>query len=95
MALTKIFEQANDQHLRNVVVYGKAADSKIYEDSAYTTQVDQAVVEDAFAKGMLLVKAGDDYFVPIAISANKVLTVALTGSPAALAGTEWASKATE
>lgn len=93
--MKKIYEDANDQHVRNLVVFGKAADSKIYVDAEYETQATQAEVEEAFGKSMLLVKVGDNYFKPIAIAGNKVLTVALTGSPAALAGTEWAAAATE
>ena len=92
--MSKIFEDANDQHVRNIIVYGKTADHKLYTTSAKTTQVAQAVVEDAFAKGMLLVQEGDVFLVPIALDGNKVTTAALAGSPAAITGVEWTAKAT-
>lgn len=89
--MTKIFEDANDQHVRNVVVYGKTSDHKIYSDSEMKTQVAQTDIEEAFAKGMLLVKEGDTYLVPVGISANKITTVA-TGTTATTV--EWTAKAT-
>lgn len=93
--MTTNFIDAADKYVAARIVYGKAADSKIYLEAAYTNQAPQAEVEDAFLKGVLLVKVGDAYFKPVSISGNKVLTVALTGSPAALAGTEWTAKASE
>jgi len=93
--MSKIFEDANDQHVRNIIVYGKTSDYKLYTTSAKTTQVAQAVVEDAFAKGMLLVQEGDVLRVPIALNGNKVITAALAGSPAAITGVAWTAKATQ
>lgn len=94
MITNKVFDDARDKNVANFVVYGKAADSKLYYDSDYTTQVTQADVEDAFNKGRLIVMNSTTALVPIALSANKVLTASMAGSPAAITGTEWAAVAT-
>jgi hypothetical protein len=91
--MEKIFQDANDVHVTAVVVYGKAANSKLYEEAAYTNQVAQSVVEDAFLKGVLLVKVGDDFFRPVKVSGNKVTIAELAGSPAAATLTEYQAKA--
>lgn len=88
--MLKIFDDAKDKNVANFVVFGKAADSKIYEDEAYTTQAKQADVEDAFKKGRLVVMNGTTVLVPVALAANKVTTITGT-SPA---GTEWVALAT-
>ena len=90
--MSKIFEDANDQHVRNVIVYGKTSDHKLYTTSAKTTMVEQAVVEDAFKKGMLLVQEGDVLLLPIALDGNKVTTASIVSS--AITGVEWTAKAT-
>lgn len=70
--MVKIFDDAKDKNVANVVVYAKSADSKIYLESAYTTQVKQAELEDAFNKGRLIVMVGDVAAAPIYVNANKV-----------------------
>lgn len=94
MIANKIFDDARDKNVANFVVYGKAADSKLYYESTYTTQVKQADIEDAFNKGRLIIMNSTTALVPIALAGNKVTTAALAGSPAAIAGTEWAAEAT-
>lgn len=87
-----IYNDAKDEHVANFVAYGKAADSKLYYDAAYTTQVDAADAADAFAKGRLLVKTAAGTVAALGVTSSKVLTVAMSGSPAALTATEWAVK---
>ena len=91
--MDKVFQDAKDIHVTAVVVYGKSANSKLYEEAAYTNQVAQSVVEDAFLKGVLVVKVGDDYFRPVKVSGNKVTIAELSGSPAAATLTEYQAKA--
>lgn len=91
--MDKIYQDAIDVHVTAVVVYGKASDSKLYVESDYTTQVDQAVVEDAFLKGVLVVKVGTAFFRPVKVAANKVTIAELSGSPAAATLTEYSAKA--
>ena len=85
--MEKVYEQAKDLHIRNFVVYGKAADSKLYYESNYTTQVGKEVAEDAFKKGSLLIVDDGKYFIPVALNGTKVYTVN-AATTAAL--TEWA-----
>lgn len=85
------FINASDKNVANYVVYGKSADSKLYLESDYKTQVPVSVAKAAFEKGLLIIKNGDVVLVPVNMSTNKFLTVAL--SSGSLAGTEWLAKA--
>ena len=90
--MNKIFDDAKDKNVAKFVVYGKAADSKVYYDSAYTTQVTQADLEDAFKKGRLIVMNSTVALVPVALDANKVATIDVSGTT--VTGAEWAAVAT-
>lgn len=91
--MKKVFIDAVDKNVAAVIVFGKAADSKLYIDAAYTTQVEEAVVVDAFVKGTLLVVDGDATLKPVKIEGNKVLTLDYASST--LSATEWVAKAAE
>lgn len=85
-----VYEEANDQHSRALLVYGKSADTKLYYDAAYTEQV---TVDDAvkfFAMSSLVIDVGGVLYTPFSVNktTNKVLTV--TKSSTSLNGTEWA-----
>ena len=55
----KIYEDAKDLHVSGRVFYVKAADSKIYTDSATTTLAEGADVFSAYITGnLVLVNAG-------------------------------------
>lgn len=88
-----IFQDAKDKYVTAVVVYGKTSDSKLYVDADYSAQVEQAVVEDAFAKNVLLVKVGTASYRPVKVAANKVLVLDL--SQGSVAATEFSAKAAE
>lgn len=70
--MMKIFDDAKDKNVANIVVYAKSADNKIYLESAFTTQVKQAELEDAFNKGRLIVMVGTVATAPLYVNANKV-----------------------
>ena len=91
--MEKIFQDAKDKYVTAVIVYGKAADSKLYIDSNYSEQVTQEVVEDAFNKGVLMVKVGTASFRPVKVAANKVTVVDL--SSGSVTATEFSAKASE
>ncbi len=75
--MEKIYEQLKDLHIKTFIIYGKAADGKIYEEAAYTHQVKQADLEDMFMKGLVLVHVDTaTYCAPVKIAANKVYTLA-------------------
>lgn len=90
--MKKIFDDAKHKNVSAFVVFAKAADSKIYEDAAYTTQVKQADVEDAYNHGRLVVMNGDVALKPVALDANKVATIDVSGTT--VSGAEWAAVAT-
>lgn len=88
-----IFQDAKDKYVTAIVVYGKSADGKLYVDAEYSAQVEQAVVEDAFDKGVLMVKVGTASFRPVKVAANKVTVIdVVSGSVSA---TEFQAKAAE
>lgn len=77
--MNRIYEQAKDLHVRNNVVYGNT-DNKIYYDAAYTDQVTQPDLEDAFIKGALLIDDGTNKLVPVVLAGNIVKTIGESGS---------------
>lgn len=91
MAMTTIMEHADDQHVCTYVVYGKAADYKLYYESDYKTQVTKADAENAFKKGMLQIVESTTVLVPVVMTGTTVKTVA--GSSTAATLTDWAVKA--
>lgn len=88
MDFTRHYEGYGDQHVRAVVLYGKAADHKLYADAKYTMKVAAADIEDAFKKGMLLINDSTNLLRPVKFAANKVTTVDGTTS---VTGTEWSA----
>ena len=90
--MNKIFDDAKHKNVAAFVVYAKAADNKIYEDSAFTSQAKQADVEDAFNHGRLIVMNGAVALIPVALDANKVATIDVSGTT--VSGAEWAAVAT-
>ncbi len=88
-----IFQDAKDKYVTAVVVFGNAEDNKLYIDAEFETQVDQAIVEDAFNKNVLMVKVDDASFRPVKVDANKVLVVDFVSN--AVKATEFLAKAAE
>lgn len=91
--MDKIFNQAKDKNVANFVVFGKSADSKLYYESTYTNQVDQDVAEDAFLKGRLIIKVGNNYFYPVSLASHKIKTLDYASSTAS--AVEWLTKASQ
>ena len=88
----KIYEDANDQHVRNIVVYGDTASGKLYHEADHLTQVTKEFLSDAFNKHMLMVinTAGDKLY-PVALTKNTVSTV--TVSDGEVTGIVWSALA--
>ena len=61
---TKIYEDAKDLHVSGRVFYVKAADSKIYTDSATTTLAEGGDVFAAFLAGNLVLVNGGKMCTP-------------------------------
>lgn len=90
-----IFNDAKDVHVRNHVVFGKSADSKLYTKlvgTTYSEQLKQADLEELFSKKMLVVKIGENFFEPVYIKANKVGIVDSSSNTVTV--TEYAAVAT-
>lgn len=73
--MDKIFEKANDQHVRKLVVYGNATDHKLYIDSTYTKLAAEADVVDAFDKGMLRIVEATGSSLPVSRYGGCIYTV--------------------
>ena len=91
--MKKIFIDASDKYVAAIVVYGKAADSKLYVDAEYTTQAEEADVADAFIKNQLVVMDDDVALKPVKLDGNTVLTIDYASST--VSATEWTAKAAE
>ena len=63
--MTKIYEDANDQHVRAIVVYKKAAQTKAYADADCTVQMTTAELKNAFIKGALIKLDTGDFVKPV------------------------------
>lgn len=78
--MEKIFQDAKDLNVSAVVVYGKAADSKLYKDADYTEEATLKVVADAFKKSILLVVVGDVFYKPVKLEDNEVTVLDVASS---------------
>lgn len=85
--MEKVFQDAKDKYVAALVVYGKTADKKLYTNAAMTVQAVQAEVEEAFIKGVLVIKEGTTYLAPVKVDGTKVITVSVASST--VSGTEW------
>ncbi len=52
--IVKIYEDANEQHVRAFMVYKKANQTKAYKDAAYTEQYTTSELKNVFIKGALI-----------------------------------------
>ena len=77
--LDNTFEKGSQVHVGSIIVYGDTTDSKLY-DKAGTgkVQVKQAVVEQAFLAGKLVVAVPGDgstaYYKAVGVNGTTVLT---------------------
>lgn len=85
--MERIYDQAKDQNVAAIVIYGKPDETKAYTDSACTKQFKTSELEDAFIK-RALIKIGTNYFVPSGFSVTSkigsVSYVTTTGEEASL-----------
>ena len=63
--MTKIYEDANEQHVRVIVIYKKANQTKAYVDAAFTTQFKTSELKNAFLKGAVIKLDSGDIVKPI------------------------------
>lgn len=61
MHTDKIYEHANDIHVRAIVVYAVNSDGKAYKDSTGTEQFKNSELKNAFEKGCVINISGALY----------------------------------
>lgn len=88
--MDRIYNRAEDKNSANIIVYGKASDTKAYSDSACTMQCTTSELKNAFMKGCIVAIGSDSMYYPVSLSiASKVatLTYAKAGSTSGSAAT--------
>nr|DAI08272.1 MAG TPA: hypothetical protein [Caudoviricetes sp.] len=88
--MDRIYNRAEDKNSANIIVYGKASDTKAYSDEACTKQCTTSELKNAFMKGCVVAIGSDSMYYPASLSiASKVatLTYAKAGSTAGSAAT--------
>lgn len=78
--MEKVFEQAKDLHVRNVIVYGNNADNKLYREAEYKTEITTVELEDMFKKGALLINDGTNLLVGVVFVGDQVKTFDAAGA---------------
>lgn len=63
--MTKIYEDANEQHVRAILIYKKTSETKAYVDAAFTTQYITSDLKNAFIKGAVIVLEDGSLVKPI------------------------------
>lgn len=92
--MNRLMDQWKDKNVANYFVFAKAADSKVYLEAAFTTQVKESELQDAFKKGRLVVVgAGGKMYNPIYVADEKVAVVDTVSSAVAIV--EYSAKADE
>ena len=88
--MDRIWNRAEDKNGANIIVYGKASDTKAYSDEACTMQCTTSELKNAFMKGCIVAIGSDSMYYPVSLSiASKVatLTYAKAGSTSGSAAT--------
>lgn len=88
--MDRIWNRAEDKNSANIIVYGKASDTKAYSDEACTMQCTTSELKNAFMKGCIVAIGSDSMYYPVSLSiASKVatLTYAKSGSTSGSAAT--------
>ena len=88
--MDRIYNRAEDKNSANIIVYGKASDTKAYSDEACTMQCTTSELKNAFMKGCVVAIGSDSMYYPVSLSiASKVatLTYAKAGSTSGSAAT--------
>lgn len=88
--MDRIWNRAEDKNSANIIVYGKASDTKAYSDEACTMQCTTSELKNAFMKGCIVAIGSDSMYYPVSLSiASKIatLTYAKAGSTSGSAAT--------
>lgn len=69
--MTKIYEDANDQHVRAQYIYEKESDTKAYVDADFTTQYTTSELKRVFEIGALIALADGSIVKPVSFSVSE------------------------
>lgn len=83
----KIFEHANEQHLRALIVYGNTADGNLYYEPDYINKTDVKDVENAYKKDVLRIDDGTNLLAPVCMAGRTIITI--DGAPGTGRMTGW------
>lgn len=94
-SMNHVFQNAKDKNVKTYIAFGKAADSKLYYESTYTTQVTEEDMLYAFTRGMLLINDDGAFKVAVEAKDNKCKTLKMAGASGSqvMQFNEWAAKA--
>lgn len=89
--MMNVYKDSEEKYLNTVVVFGKAADGCLYEDKEYETPCDGEKCMDLYLKGLLRIFTGTTSVVPVAATADGLVTISATESQGTvtLSGTIW------
>lgn len=85
--MDRIFEHANEQHLRALIVYGNTEDGILYYEPDHVNKADVNDVENAYKKDALRIDDGTNLLAPICMAGRMVLTI--DGAPGTGRMTGW------
>ena len=81
--MEKVFQDAKDLNLCNLVAYGN--DAKLYADADHADQLTADVAKEAFEKNLLIVKVDEDVFKPVAFVDGAIVCITLGAGDVATA----------
>lgn len=73
--MEKVFQDAKDLNLCNLVAYGN--DGKLYADADHADQLTADVAKEAFEKNLLIVKVDENVFKPVAFIDGDIVCIDL------------------
>lgn len=73
----RVYNDAKDLNIASKVFFGNEEDGKLYIDADFAVQVDEALLEDAFLKGVLVVSVDDVLYAPIIVDGENVTIAAV------------------
>ena len=59
--MKKIYEHANDVHVRATIIYVKNGDAYAYSDASTTVKINYASLKDMFEKGAVVIDGAVEY----------------------------------
>ncbi len=84
--MDKIFEHANEQHLRGLIVYGNVADGNLYYEPEHVNKANVKDMENAYKKDVLRIDDGTNLLSPVSMVGRTLVTIDGTADMARMTG---------